>query len=368
MTFDHSSTCDREELLSLLQSYIGFKSTENEPIQKTECLDWIVTAFLSEQIKDVQRGDFESSPWFYLQHPESKLLVFAHADVVPAPDDLFTVQVDGDRATGRGVSDMKGNMLVFLMAYRDSCKEGNVPPVSILITTDEEVAGDTIPHLLNSGIITETVAFTPDTNDKGIVCKHKGVCWSELIVKGKGGHGAYPWDTENPVWLLGEALEKIRSNFPPGIHSDWQVTASPTTLKGSGARNQVAEEVRCGIDIRFPPEECSSPEEALEKVSSVLPDGCELRAVQTASPLDTPEDNQMVQLYKQVAEEVLDEDIPFSREHGGTDARYFSEKGIPAFLYGPAGGGIHSDDEWVSISALQKHYVIYRELFARLQD
>lgn len=361
-----SSPCKKDELINLLKVFISFESIDGEEIGKTECLDWIQTVFLGKSESVIQRGDFEASPWLYLPADDCKLLVFAHCDVVPANDEMFKLFVDGDTAKGRGTSDMKGNILPFLMAYRDAIEEGSQPSISILITTDEEVAGNTIPHLIETGVVTAPVAYTPDSNDIGIVCQHKGVVWSQLIAHGKGGHGAYPWDTENPVWLLAEALVKIREAFPAGSHDDWQMTVSPTMLSGSKARNQVDAEVTCGLDIRYPPELYSSSSEALQKVSSVLPDGCELREVRSASPLSTPEDHPMVMLFKEVAEKTLDTNIGFKREHGGTDARYFTERGIPAFLYGPKGAGLHSKEEWVSISSLQKHYQMYRKLFERL--
>jgi succinyl-diaminopimelate desuccinylase len=358
--------CPKEELLILLKVFISFKSVDSQPIQKKECLDWIQTAFLGEKVNEVQRGDYEGSPWIYLPAEDCKLLVFAHCDVVPANEEMFDLTIENDSARGRGTSDMKGNILPFLMAYRDAIKEGAQPPVSILITTDEEVAGNTIPHLIDSGVVKAPVAFTPDSNDLGIVCQHKGVVWSELICKGKGGHGAYPWDTKNPTWILADALQKIREAFPAGGHNDWQMTVSPTMLSGSKARNQVDAQVTCGLDIRFPPEDCSSSEKALAKVSGVLPEGCEIREVRSASPLSTEEDHPMVLLLKEIADQTLETTIPFKKEHGGTDARYFSERGIPAFLYGPKGAGLHSKDEWVSISSLQKHYSLYQELFKRL--
>lgn len=357
---------EKERILNLLKCFIGFKSVSDSPNEKKECLDWVLAAFLGDQLSSVQRGNFEGSPWFYLPAKESKLLVFAHADVVPASEEMYALRVDGDKAQGRGVSDMKGHVLPFLMAFADSIQEGTVPPTSILITTDEEVAGNTIPHLLKEGIIQDPVAFTPDTDSKGIVTEHKGVAWSELIAHGAGGHGAYPWKTKNPSWLLAEALLAIQNAFPEGTQEDWQVTVSPTLLKGSFARNQVPDSATCGLDIRFPPELCATAEEALELVRKVLPDGCELNPVQLASPLKTDNNHPMVQLVKRVAEETLGIHIPLGREHGGTDARYFSDYGIPAFLYGPVGGGMHSEEEWVSIESLQKHYVMYRKLFEEL--
>jgi len=355
-----------QELQNLLKVFISFRSTADSEIQKQECLDWVTATFLREKLSGLKRGIYESSPWLYLPHSNSKLLVFAHVDVVPAKKDQFELKVEGDKAIGRGTSDMKGNILPFLIAIKEAWEEGEDPPVSILITTDEEVAGHTIPHLLEEGIITDPAAFTPDSNDEGIVVEHKGVVWAKLTAHGKGGHGAYPWNTENPNFHLARALIALEKAFPKGENTDWQITVTPTMLEGSKAQNQVATVATAGMDIRYPASEYASAEEVLENVRSTLPEHCTLEEGLSASPLNTDRENPLVTLYKSVAEDVIGKHIPFKREHGGTDARYFSEKGIPAFLYGPTGAGLHSDDEWVSLHSLQKHYEIYRKLFTLL--
>ena len=40
---------------------------------------------------------------------------------------------------------------------------------------------------------------------------------------------------------------------------------------------------------------------------------------------------------------------------GASDAASFIEAGIPAVEFGPAGGGHHGPDEWVSVSSLQRY-------------
>lgn len=356
-----------DRIAGLLKDFIAFKSTAESQIQKQECIDWISTLFFGEEFSSSKRGVYDNSPWVYLPHDDSKLLVFAHVDVVPGTDDQFTLQVDGDKAIGRGTSDMKGNILPFLMAYKDACDEGNRPPVSILITTDEEVGGLTIPHLLDEKMFSEPAAFTPDSNHLGIVIEHKGVAWVDMTVTGTGGHGAYPWDTINPNTLLASALSKLSEKFPTGTHDDWQITVTPTSVHSDGAQNQIPGTASAVLDIRFPATLCKSAEEAISLVQKELPECCMLKQRLTASPLQTSESDPMVTLFKTVAEEVIGKHIPFKREHGGTDARYFSERGIPAFLYGPEGAGLHGDNEWVSLSSLEKHYRLYRELFCRLQ-
>jgi succinyl-diaminopimelate desuccinylase len=356
----------KDEITRLLKPFISFKSVAESQIQKQECIDWISASFFGERFSSSKRGVFDKSPWIYLPNPDSKLLVFAHVDIVPGADSQFELQVEGDKAIGRGTSDMKGNILPFLMAYRDATTEGENPPVSILITTDEEVGGLTIPHLLDEQLFSEPAAYTPDSNDLGIVIEHKGVAWVDMTVTGVGGHGAYPWDTKNPNILLAEAISILTEKFPTGEHDDWQITVTPTSVQSSGAQNQIPGTASAVLDVRFPGSLCNSADEAIALVQEVLPEYCTLKTRLTASPLQTSDTDPMVALFKQVAEEVIGESIPFKREHGGTDARYFSERGIPAFLYGPKGAGLHGDNEWVSLSSLEKHYEMYRELFKQL--
>lgn len=352
------------EIPGLLQSFISFESIDNQANQKKECLDWVTGAFLNDRLNDIQRGDFEGSPWLYVPGPSDGLLVFAHIDVVPGSKEMFSLKVDGDTAWGRGVSDMKGNILPFLMAFR----ERQPCNVGVLLTSDEEVAGNTIPHLLESNIVQCGSAFTPDSNDSGIVTEHKGVVWADLFIEGSGGHGAYPWNTKNPAWLLKDTLASLEQHFPPGEEGDWQITVTPTQFDADPARNQVPSTIRVSVDIRFPPDTCKTPEDALAQVRDVLPAGCTLSSAKSAQPLYTDKSNPMVTLYREAAETVIGQSIPFRREHGGTDARYFSERGIPAFLYGPKGGDIHSENEWVSLKSLEDHYQIYGELFEKLSN
>src|SRR3989344_5370614 len=350
----------QEEIIANLRHFISFRTVAGANDVKRECLEWIRDTFLASG--KVVMGDIDSSPYLYLPHPAPKLLWFAHIDVVPAEDHQFELKREGDRLIGRGTSDMKGNQLPFLMAYRDAIAEGKDPPVSILLTSDEETAGQTIPTLLKEKVLWNVpVAFTPDCGLK-IVCEHKGVLWADLICEGQGAHAAYPWNGKNPLTLLAEALHIIEEEFPKGSGDDWQMTVTPTEIKGGTAKNQIPSTASCTLDIRFPSEIAKTPEKALEIVADELPEGCDLRIHIAASPLHTDPKHPMVQLVRKIAEEVTGEKVEIRREHGGTDARYFGEKGIPAFLYGVDGGGIHGKDEWVSLQSLLKNYEISKQL------
>ncbi len=354
----------KDELLSTLRTFLAFETVAGKHQSARECLDWLSAAFLGSSARLVH-GEYSGCPYLYLPAETPKLLFFAHIDVVPADSSLFVLRIKGNRAMGRGVKDMKGATLPFLLAYRDTCASGGIPPVSILLTSDEETAGRTIPTLLEQGLIRAPVAFTPDTgNVRGIIVEHKGVIWADLIADGRGGHSALPWDAMNPISVLAEAVTSLRAAFPEGNSKEWRMTVTPTMLEGSLARNQIPASARCSLDIRYTEEE--GEEYALQRVQAVLGKGMRLEKRVSASPLKTDPNHPMVKRVKSIAEEVTRESVPIEREHGATDARYFGEAGIPAFLYGPLGGGLHASDEWVSISSLLEYYEISMRLLREL--
>lgn len=356
-------------MLNYLRPFIAFRTIAGREDEKHQCLDWILETFLSKNDKrlTMKRGKVQRAPWLYLQHLNPRLLWFAHVDVIPAKEEQFELRKEGDKIVGRGAKDMKGASLPFLIAYREMVEEGTIPPVSILLTSDEETAGPSIPTLLKEDLLKAPVAFTPDTgSNPDIVIEHKGVLWANLKAEGKGCHGALPWEGENPIPLLAEALRSIAKAFPCGSQDDWKLTVTPTRLSGSDAHNKVPDEAVCGLDIRYPPEDFSSPEEVLEEVRTTLPKGCTLELVLTTPPLQTDGNHPMVQRMKMISEEVLGKPVKLGREHGASDARYFSAAGIPSFLNGPVGGGIHGKDEWVSMKSLLQHYEINRRLLHEL--
>ena len=374
-----------ERLTHHLSQLISFRTIVGANETKKLCLEYIEKTFLSSlstrprsprlsseenrgangeaarprsrRAAEIFRGDVAGCPYFYLKHPAPKLLWFAHIDVVPGKEEQFTLRKEGDTLLGRGVKDMKGAALPFFLAYKDACERGECPPVSILLTSDEETAGQTIPTLLKEGMLQVPTAFTPDTgSNPHIVVQHKGALWAKLEVLGKGTHGAMPWEGKNPIPLLADAIQRLAKAFPEGTEEDWHMTVTATELKGSEAKNQIPEVASCTLDIRFPPEIYKTAEEALTAIRRELPKGCSVTPFISTPPLKTDSAHPMVQLVKKIAEEVTGKEIPTGREHGATDARYFSAAGIPAFLYGPTGGGLHAPDEWVSLASLMQQY------------
>lgn len=407
-----------QEIIRNLEQFVSFRTIAGANEEKRRCLEWLEETFLkSYKLKAISycRGDVAGCPYLLLTHPSPKLLFFAHIDVVPGGEEQFSLKRVGDKLYGRGTKDMKGATLPFLLAYKEACVRGGIPPVSVLLTSDEETAGPTIPTLLNADgtknqkRITSTLrsvpcAFTPDTGaNPHIVTETKGVVWATLVAEGRGAHAALPWEGENPIPVLARAIQHLTTTFPSGNDRDWRMTVTVTQLQGSDARNKVPDEAHCSLDIRYPPSfaprrmptiaprcwksffsqrygapdgepqgakvgsHCVTPEEILALVRCHLPEGCRLELFLSTPPLTTDPKHPLVQLMKKIGEEVTGKEVPIGREHGASDARYFSSAGIPAFLYGPIGGGIHGGEEWVSLSSLLQHCAINRRLLEALR-
>jgi succinyl-diaminopimelate desuccinylase len=358
------------ELIEHLKAIIEFRSVGNDSTEKKRCLDWIWENFLKSSGLTPVRGEIGGAPYLLVIHPHPKLLWFGHIDVVPANDAQFTIKIDGDTIEGRGVKDMKGADLAFLIAYRDACVAGSIPPVSILLTSDEETGGHTPLALLDQGVIGNVpVAFTPDTGEgEGIVTELKGAAWVRVVAEGDGGHGAMPWKTRNPIPLLLGTINTLQTRFPPVAPNEWKMTVTPTQLFGSDATNRIPSEASCILDIRFPPEVFKDPKEALTMIANELPPDVRAELVESAYPTYCDHKHPMVLSLKKIMEDVIGSPVPIRRDHGSSDARYFTARGIPAFLNGPTGGDLHGDREWVSLKSLGQHVEINRRWLRELSS
>ena len=277
----------------------------------------------------------------------------AHGDVVP-PGDGWTKPpyeglIENGRMYGRGVAVSKSDFATYTFALRALEKLGRslAGSVELHFTYDEEFGG-----LLGPGRLLRTGATKPDLAigagfSYAVVTAHNGCLQLEVTVKGKAAHAAMPQagvDALAAAVAVLDALYRereryvaIRSNVP-GIECP---TLTVGRIEGGINTNVVPDRVSLRLDRRIIPRE--DPAEVERRLREVIGNAVadrsgislDVRRLLLARPLfPRPGQERLVAAISARASAVFGEAIGVVGSPLYTDARLYSEAGIPIVLYG----------------------------------
>ena len=117
-------------------------------------------------------------------------------------------------------------------------------------------------------------------------------------------------------------------------------------IEGGDAINKVPDRCEIAVDVRYLPGQ--DPGEILAQVRADPRDRGRRGRSSTrasASPATTP----MCRACREAVARATHGEVMSVGRDGASDAASFIEAGIPAVEFGPAGGGHHGPDEWVSL-------------------
>ena len=287
------------------------------------------------------------------ERPERfKVLLNAHLDVIPAKKEQYEPKVKGDKLYGAGSMDMKSGAACLIEAFTEVAND--VPyALALQLTTDEEVGGfDGTKHQIEQGVRAEFVLAGEPTNLE-IVHKAKGILQVKVHAVGETAHGAYPWRGDNAVWKLHDFLSRLKARFPVPDHEVWQTTVNLAGIETANrALNKVPDHATALLDIRYISEDAAS---IREQVEACLPEGCSMEVVFFEPAMHTATDNEFVQKLNRSAQKLTGQATVLRGANGSSDARHFAGVGGAGVEFGPVGGGIGSDEEWVDIVSLETY-------------
>jgi succinyl-diaminopimelate desuccinylase len=359
----------RDALVTMTMELVRIPSTLDRPDQLKATIDYVRNA-----LKDVPRGEFyqynsgDKPALVYSLHGKkhAKLVLNAHLDVVPARPDQFDPFIKGDRMYGRGTQDMKGAAAVLIRLAQDLAKLPDPPDVNFQFVTDEEIGGfHGTRHLLEDEGFTCDFFITAEPTDLNICNMHKGGAPATITIHGVPAHGSRPWEGRNPMHTLRDGLMRLEQHFPTPTEPTFVTTAVPTIVKGGEAGNRIMEDVVVHLDIRTTPNE--TRDTIYERLKLSFPEHATIEVRAFGLGLNTSETHPAVTQLKQVILESIEHEASTYPEHFGTDARFYSAKGIAAVCCGPIGAGLHSDEEWVSIDGLEQNYQVFASLVRHYQ-
>jgi succinyl-diaminopimelate desuccinylase len=380
---------DEDKLISFLSGFIQAKSP-NPPGDTREAAAYI-TRFLNENMLPYRIiapkeeivnivGSFDSGA-------EGKHLVLnGHIDVYPVGDadkwvhNPWGGEITDGKIFGRGSNDMKAGTTasIFTYYYLHRIRDRLNGKLTLTCVSDEETFGPWGARYL--------IKYHPevlgDTLLNGEPCAHqirfgeKGILWLKFNINTKGAHGAYehaspsatkiaaklmldldkaikllePSVPENVRIALEEARNVIEEGYGAGAFETLQrTTINFGTIHGGLKVNMIPGTVVIEADIRLPVGQ--TKDQILETVDKVIEKypqvGYEEMNYTPPSHCD-PEGEMVGILQKNV--ELIEGHIPkVLIAMGGTDARLWRYRGIPAYVYGPYAKGMGSTDDYVEM-------------------
>ncbi len=293
------------------------------------------------------------------------LLLSAHLDVVPGDKEMFEPKIEGHKLIGRGVSDMKFAIPVFLNVL-DRLKTGK-QNILLAFTFDEEIGGQHgMRYLLNDAGLRPKVGFIPDGGDNFCIeAYEKGVVMFRVKTYGRATHVSRPWLGKNAIDEMLSIYSDLRNEFPMvDSPEQWTETLSISKIKAGDAVNKVPDFCEASFDLRFV--ESSTKEEVKALLTRIIGPRGDMEPLVVGDNFFLDADNYFCQLFQKAARDHLSSPMLIYRSEGASDARYFTEHKIPIIITKPRCEGHHSGYEWIDLQSLEPYTNILADFAKRV--
>ena len=350
------------------------------------------------------------------------ILINAHMDVVAADPDRwanppFKLDKQGDYLYGRGVADMKNEVVVVVQTLMRLKQEGFKPQrgIVLLLTGDEETDFASARQLAPRFRDVEYVigaeggggTYSPDLKPElyRIGAAEKLNVDFLLTAQGPGGHSSAPL-ANNPLYTLARALSRIEQyQFPvksneitrasfkgmgehmqgplgdamkrfaasqndakaiatlsadPNFVGQLRTTCVGTTMEGGHALNAIPKLAQANVNCRVWPG--VTPESVQAALTEAVGDTQVKIAMQAPQPVVSQASPIMAKLFDAITATVHERfpglDVVPSQGSGASDNQFFRNEGLPAygvtpFFAKPGDSHAHGIDEKIMASEFQ---------------
>jgi glutamate carboxypeptidase len=303
-----------------------------------------------------------------------RLLLIGHMDTVFAPGTAAErpFRIDGERATGPGVSDMKGGLLAGLHALAALGSLERRPSVTFVANPDEEIGSPfSTPHI--RGLVAEhdaTLVLECARANGDIVSARKGIADFEVVITGRAAHAGV--EPEKGRSAILEAARQVLALH--ALNGRWpSVTVNAGVIEGGTRPNVVAALCRLELDLRAAStaEFDQAAAELRQIVTHPSLDGvsADLRQAAFHPPMERTAGNaRLAELTIAIGAE-LGFELHDTLTGGASDANTTTAAGLPSLDgLGPVGGDDHSADEWLDLSSVIPRTTLLAALIDRVAE
>jgi glutamate carboxypeptidase len=303
-----------------------------------------------------------------------RVLMIGHTDTVFDPGTVAErpFVIDGDRARGPGVSDMKGGLLTgfFAVEVLQAAGFDGFGRVTYICNPDEEIGSpwsrDTI--LAEAGEADVAFVLEGARENGDIVSARKGVADLRIEIVGRAAHAGV--EPERGRSAILEAAHKTQALH--ALNGRWPgVTVNVGVVSGGSRPNVVAERCMLDIDVRSTEERSfREAEEAVRAIAreATVPDvSATIDGNAWHRPMEKGEGGaRLAALATQVAAE-LGFELKDASTGGASDANTTSAAGVPTLDgLGPIGGDDHGPNEWLDLSSVVPRISLLAGLISRV--
>jgi len=304
--------------------------------------------------------------------PTPRVLIAGHIDTVHDPYGPFqtmTISDDGRTATGPGVVDMKGGVLIAVNALGVLPEAGIDLNWTVLLNSDEETGSfGSARHLREAAKRHDFgIAIEPALADGSLAIERMGSGQFMIEVFGQSAHVGREFEKGvSAVTKLGSLLTALAKMADP--QQGRIVNVGP--LKGGGATNVVPDYAACWGNARYANPQAG--DELAAMIDALATEGESLPRVvvhrqwnRPAKPL-IPAVEQLAGTARQAAGD-LGQDLPFASTGGVCDGNIMQDVGLPTLdTLGVRGGNLHRPDEFIEMASLIDRCQLLAVLLARL--
>jgi glutamate carboxypeptidase len=307
---------------------------------------------------------------FTLGKGVDQILITTHYDTVWDVGRL-AYRVEGNKAYGPGIFDMKGGIVQSLWAIKSCCDLG-IPlskKIVFLCTSDEEVGSQTSRALIEAEALKSEAVLVPEPAHQGAVkTARKGTARFTMSIKGKAAHsGNHHEEGISAVEEMARQIQFLHSltDYAKGT------TVNVGIARGGNRANVVAEQADIVIDVRV-----TSLEEA-ERITSMIRgakphlNGISLHVEGGLNRPPMERTERTSKLFNLAVECASELGITLTEVSvgGGSDGNFTAALGIPTLDgLGPVGDGPHAEYEHILIDQLAVRAALFGKLLKKLQD
>jgi glutamate carboxypeptidase len=305
---------------------------------------------------------------------KGRILLIGHIDTVFGPDTVAKrpFRIEGDRATGPGVSDEKGGVVEGVTALEILNRLGfrDFRRITFLVESSEERGSPGTRALIQRLVADADVELNLEPGDPPdlLTVWRKGSATYHIDVKGRAAHaGVAPQEGRNAAT---ELIHQIQADdvFP---HSGQGLTANLTILQAGTRANIIPEDASAQINVRVRDradfDRVQRTLEANARTTQV-PDTKVTVSREPAFP-PLPDNAATAALADRAVRIYAGLGLQLGRggNGGASESALAADAGVPALDgLGPAGGGFHSDGEYLDTRTLTPRLYLLAKLIMEL--